>query len=266
MKKIKPALIAHAASKAAIRFSTLPLSRAGRAYVHALLTEELEPYAEKDWPHGKVRYFAPGWRPFRRAREGKKDTISWIDTFPDGAVFWDIGSNVGVYSLYAASKGTRTIAFEPEAASFYLLQKNIDLNDLNDKVTALNIALSDRTGMAGFRLADLAIGTPRHQVTDSLAASNDLPCRGIARMTGRDIAEVLSVPAPTHANIDVDGLELDVVRGLPLEHLTEIRCEMRPNGAAPEIESLLADAGFNTEGALALVDASPKVANFVFRR
>ena len=29
------------------------------------------------------------------------DTIGWIDEFDEGSVFWDIGANVGVYSLYA---------------------------------------------------------------------------------------------------------------------------------------------------------------------
>ena len=40
-------------------------------------------------------------------------TIEWIDRFQPGSVFWDIGANVGVYTLYAALRGdTRVVAFE----------------------------------------------------------------------------------------------------------------------------------------------------------
>lgn len=264
--KLKATGIAHTVSAAAIHVLTLPLSPQARAYVHALLAEDLKPYAEKQWPHTSIQYFAPGWRPFKRASEGKADMIGWIDSFPKNAVFWDVGSNVGVYSLYAASKEIRTIAFEPEASSFYLLEKNIDLNGLHGKVIAFNIALSDRTGTAGFQLSNVAIGTPRHQVTEFVRPSNELPCRVIAAMTGRDLIDVFKVPAPTHVNIDVDGNELSVLRGLPLDRLSEIRCEMRRNGAAPKIAALLEAAGFDTEGCVERVEASRKMVNIVLKR
>ena len=30
------------------------------------------------------------------------ETIEWIDKFEDNSVFYDIGSNIGIYSLYAS--------------------------------------------------------------------------------------------------------------------------------------------------------------------
>lgn len=30
------------------------------------------------------------------------ETLEWIDNFPQGSVLWDVGANVGLYSIYAA--------------------------------------------------------------------------------------------------------------------------------------------------------------------
>ena len=30
------------------------------------------------------------------------DTLAWIDLIPEGSLIWDIGANVGLYSVYAA--------------------------------------------------------------------------------------------------------------------------------------------------------------------
>ena len=51
--------------------------------------------------------------------EKEPETLEWIDTFPDNSTLWDIGANVGLYSIYAAKKEKlssicfRTICFQP---------------------------------------------------------------------------------------------------------------------------------------------------------
>ena len=48
------------------------------------------------------------------------ETLEWIDRMNDDSVLWDIGANVGIYSIYAAvSKRANVIAFEP---SFFNLE------------------------------------------------------------------------------------------------------------------------------------------------
>lgn len=59
------------------------------------------------------------------------DTLEWMDTIPPGSVIWDIGANVGLYSVYAAkSRGARVFAFEPSVFNLELLARNIFLNQL----------------------------------------------------------------------------------------------------------------------------------------
>lgn len=65
-----------------------------------------------------------------------------------GMVVVDIGAHVGYYSLLAAKAVGDTgkvFSFEPEPRNFALLQRNIELNGLQN-VTAVRKGVSDRTG------------------------------------------------------------------------------------------------------------------------
>lgn len=56
-------------------------------------------------------------------------------------VVFDIGANVGVFSLYASTKkGTKVYSFEPHPINFELLSKNIAINS-RDNINAFQIAL-----------------------------------------------------------------------------------------------------------------------------
>ena len=54
------------------------------------------------------------------------ETLEWIDTIPNNSTLWDIGANVGLYSIYAAkAKNCKVIAFEPSVFNLELLARNI---------------------------------------------------------------------------------------------------------------------------------------------
>ena len=58
--------------------------------------------------------------------------------------FLDIGANLGHYSLVASGlTGAKSIAIEPIPATMKKLQKQIDINQLNDRIIPMNIGLSD---------------------------------------------------------------------------------------------------------------------------
>ena len=45
------------------------------------------------------------------------ETLDWIDSMQDGGILWDVGANIGVYSLYAGkSKNAKVFSFEPSAS------------------------------------------------------------------------------------------------------------------------------------------------------
>lgn len=73
------------------------------------------------------------------------ETLEWIDSFLEGSILWDIGANIGLYSLYAAKKmNCRVWAFEPSVFNLELLARNIYENDLTEKICIVPVALCDR--------------------------------------------------------------------------------------------------------------------------
>ena len=66
-------------------------------------------------------------------------------------VFYDIGSNIGYYSLLAEMENPniKVIAFEPASGPLYYLKKNVDINNFKN-ITVEDIALSDKNGSITF--------------------------------------------------------------------------------------------------------------------
>ena len=67
------------------------------------------------------------------------------------AVFVDVGSHWGYYSLLALQSGhfSRIVAFEPDPTNFAQLQANLFLNDATGRIEALRLAASDRAATFG---------------------------------------------------------------------------------------------------------------------
>ena len=75
------------------------------------------------------------------------ETLEWIDRLPEGCVLWDIGANVGFYTVYSTlRRKCRVVAFEPSVFNLELLSRNLHLNGLHQQVTLLPLALSDKMG------------------------------------------------------------------------------------------------------------------------
>ena len=82
----------------------------------------------------KLKLYTPNWR-CRYGAESfstkEPETLKWIDEYGGDGVLFDIGANVGLYSLYyAATKNSKVYAFEPSVFNVGLLAKNIHINNL----------------------------------------------------------------------------------------------------------------------------------------
>ena len=68
------------------------------------------------------------------------ETLEWIDSFEsnkgEDIIFWDIGANIGLYSIYAAQKHKNIIiySFEPSTSNLRVLSRNISINELQNKI------------------------------------------------------------------------------------------------------------------------------------
>lgn len=143
------------------------------------------------------------------------DTIQWLRNMSPGEVLFDIGANMGQYSLLAAQHGIRVHAFEPESQNFALLIRNIILNNLSDLITAWPVALSDHISLDILHLSSLIAGGSCHAYGDSIdfkGQPHAFPHQQGSVSTTLDHFTAKYGP-PTHIKIDVDGFEHLVIKG-----------------------------------------------------
>jgi FkbM family methyltransferase len=146
------------------------------------------------------------------------DTLTWLESIPSDVVLWDVGANVGLYSVYAAKlRGVRVFAFEPSVFNLELLARNIYLNKLQDCVTVIPVALSDALGPSMFKLSSTAwggalstFGQDFDQHGGKLNSIFEYQTMG---MTMDQAILLLNIPAPRFIKIDVDGIEHFILRG-----------------------------------------------------
>jgi FkbM family methyltransferase len=128
-----------------------------------------------------------------------------IDHVRPGMVCWDVGANVGFYTLLFAElvggRG-RTFAFEPFPRNVELLQRHVEMNNYQN-VRIFACALGDFDGETGF---DPGLGTSMGHITAG----------GPLRVSCSRADTLLAageVEAPDVIKIDVEGAEEDVLRG-----------------------------------------------------
>ena len=176
------------------------------------------------------------------------ETLAWIDTFDRGAVFYDIGANVGVFSLYAAlHRDCDVYAFEPEAKNYACLNKNILLNRLGRRVKALNVGLHDATRIEFLQLHDLASGAALHALGDAVDWRGERFEakfeQAVLAFSLDDLVERFGVPAPAHIKLDVDGNEEKIIRG------------GRRTFSDPRMKSLMIEINENNRALIALIES-----------
>ncbi|EME70533.1 FkbM family methyltransferase [Paramagnetospirillum caucaseum] len=146
------------------------------------------------------------------------ETVTWLDGIRADDILWDVGANVGLYSLYAAKvAGCKVISFEPEAQNFAILTENVVLNGLGAQIEPCPVPLT-----RGLALDRLAV----HAMTKGGAFNQfGQPAEGAAVRQLQigcsldDLVYTWNLPAPTFLKVDVDGIEPLIFDGA--ERLTQ---------------------------------------------
>lgn len=146
------------------------------------------------------------------------ETLEWIDSLPKGAVVWDVGANVGLYSCYAGkARNCRVFAFEPSVFNLELLARNIFLNGLGDRVTIVPLPLSDRISVNAMKMTSTEWGGALSTFGkdfgwDGKKISQVFEFSTIG-ISMEDAVRYLLIPAPEYIKVDVDGLEHFILKG-----------------------------------------------------
>jgi FkbM family methyltransferase len=159
------------------------------------------------------------WERFRveTAATKEPETVEWIlENFRAGDTLFDIGANIGIYSILAAAwnpEGT-VVAVEPMPANFARLCQNAVVNALQN-LHPYCVAVADRTGLGTLNFASLWEGSSMHSIGASGATEQFgetvIFRSGIGLVTMDDLAAVAGVPSLI--KVDVDGGEDDVLAG-----------------------------------------------------
>lgn len=188
--------------------------------------------------HGRLR-----WRALTFYSE-EPDTIKWLDSLTSEDVLWDVGANVGLYSIYAAkSAHCKVVAIEPEAQNYAILMENIVLNNVQHYVEAISIAVTNSVGMGHLQLHAMTKGGAYNQFSLSPTSDDNLAKSGSPVYTSQlqmgvsldALANQFAFPCPTHIKIDVDGNEPEIIAGA-VDVLTQERCKSVLIEVQPEEE------------------------------
>ena len=99
----------------------------------------------------EIKFFVPNqitnWRVDTYFSK-EPETLEWIDSFEkkENLIFWDIGANIGLYSIYNSLKNPKstTIAFEPSSSNLRVLTRNISINNLEKNIKVVPIPLTNK--------------------------------------------------------------------------------------------------------------------------
>jgi FkbM family methyltransferase len=121
-----------------------------------------------------------------------------------GDLFVDVGSNVGSYSILAASAGSDVIAFEPVHSTFQRLCRNVRLNSFAARVSCRNMALGASAG----RLRMTAGADTMNHV-----ATGDETSAETVEIAVDTLDQQLDGRVPSVIKVDVEGFEMQVLEG-----------------------------------------------------
>lgn len=177
---------------------------------------------------------------------GERELVEqYVGLVDEGMDIWDVGANIGVFSLFAARASAQVHSFEPDPKFAERLKRNVYLNGWEDSVTIHEMALSDSNGETTLYTDGVGGMSP------GLSKSDDETRNEVTVDQRR--GDGLEIRTPDLLKIDVEGAEARVVRGMTgiLDRVDTVMVEIHPTmlprfGDSPEdVTDVLESHGFS---------------------
>lgn len=184
------------------------------------LAERILPILKVKTKHTDLIFYCPNDMTLWRAKtllSKEPDTIAWVDSFEKDDVLYDVGANVGMYSLYGGILGFKVYSFEPESQNYATFCRNIYLNKLLEKINAYNFAIGDENKIGHLYIKQFTIGGALNNFGENLDYKKQKFNPGFKQGVGcfnlDTLIQQYHLPIPNHIKIDVDGLERLIING-----------------------------------------------------
>lgn len=235
--------------------------------------------------HGLMHLFCPNdtvrWRA-QTLLTKEPETIDWIEKFEPGDVYWDIGASTGPYVMYAAAAGRANMiyAFEPSPWNWWVLAEQIRRSGLGKNVVAFPLAIGSESQAGRLHMrhpmpggAGSSFGEPRGEHGEAFTASFE---QGAISISIDDLVDRFGLRCPNQLKIDVDGNEIEVIRGglrtiaNPVVRSVLVELDAARKELVSEVNTIMNRAGLHLEADHQSTPAprsvSTSICNFVFRR
>ena len=194
------------------------------------------------------------------------ETLKWIDNnLRENDVFFDIGANIGVYSLYAASKkinNSKIYSFEPEYSNLNELKFNVLNNGFTNNINIFSIAFGDFSHISFLQINDITPGAALHSLggsNDSLSSISE----GVFMMKIDEFCNQQNI-IPNLIKVDIDGNEDKFLNGasnlLQNKNLRSIIIELDDKQIRDKCISIIKKNGFD------LIDNYTSNQSFIFSK
>ena len=157
-------------------------------------------------------------------------TIRWLDRMGPGDVLYDVGANIGCYTLYAAKRGVKVYAFEPHVGNAWKLMQNIATNGLAGKVSVFTSPLHKERGFGDFFYISTKSGSSGSQLGHTQSENGrEFKAEAVESKYALTLDD-FGIPKDGYIKIDVDGNEASILRPVAstLRRAKSIQVEIHP--------------------------------------
>lgn len=193
----------------------------------------------------EIEFFTPNYYTQLRVDtlySKEPETLRWISNFKEdkNVIFWDIGANIGLYSIYAALRhpNLKVVAFEPSLNNLPVLSRNIYINNLINRISINQYPLTNKKNkFLTFRENSFIEGGGLNSFGAKFDYENQIfEGKNNYKIFGSTINYILDsniLEVPDYIKIDVDGIEHFILEGgnkyLSNKKIKEIIIEINEN-------------------------------------
>lgn len=162
------------------------------------------------------------WWRYNNFLSKEKETVEWIGKMEKGKTLWDFGAHIGQYAVLAAVRGLEAVCFELDWINLSRIWENAVENGVEDRMVLLPMAVG---GRKGWRVEERIVEDCRIGIRNG--EGNRETKKRVRKVLGCHLTDFgvgvdgLALPdpkpGPAYLKIDVEGGEVEVLRGSGVE-------------------------------------------------